>query len=72
MVYLSMLAAAANVVVVVIVVGVVIIADVIVFVAVIVLAFMLRCPLFLLLRQLVIACCFISVSGIFSVHPSLG
>jgi hypothetical protein len=56
----------------VIVVGAVIVADVIVPLAVIALAFVLRCPLILLLCQLVIACCFASVAGIFTAHPSFG
>jgi hypothetical protein len=57
---------------VVIVVGMVIVADVIVPVAVIVLAFVLRRPLVLLSRRLVVACCFASVAGIFAAHPSFG
>jgi hypothetical protein len=57
MVYLTMLAAAANVVVLVIVVGVVIVGNGIVPVAVIVLAFVLCHPLVLSLRRLVVACC---------------
>jgi hypothetical protein len=57
---------------VVIVVGAVIIADVIVPVAVVVLAFVLRCPLVLLLCQLAVACCFASVAGIFATRPSVG
>ncbi len=56
----------------VIVVGAVIAADIIVPVAVIVLAFVLCHPLVLLLRQLVVACCFASVAGIFAARPSYG
>ncbi len=70
MVYLLMLAAAADVVVIVIIVGTIIVAVVIIPIAVIALAFVLRCPLVLLSRQLVVACCFASVTGIFSVSPS--
>jgi hypothetical protein len=71
MVYLSMLAAAADVVVIIIFVGTVIVAIVIVPVAVIALAFVLRRPLVLSLHRLVVACCFASVAGIFfAVHPS--
>jgi hypothetical protein len=70
MVYLSMLATTAKVVVVVIVVGAVIVAVVIVPIAVVALAFVLRHPLVLLLRRLVVASCFASV--IFVAHPSLG
>ncbi len=72
MVYLSMLAAAANVVVLVIVVGTVIVGDGIVPVAVVVLAFVLHHPLVLLSRWLVVACCFASVAGIFAARPSFG
>ncbi len=72
MVYLSMLAAAANVVVLVNVVGAVIVSDGIVPVAVIVLAFVLRHPLVLSLHRLVVACCFASATGIFAMHPSFG
>ncbi len=72
MVYFLMLAAPADVVVIVIVVGAVIVADVIVPIAVIALAFMLRCPLVLSSRRLVVACCFASVPGIFVVRPSFG
>jgi hypothetical protein len=57
---------------VVIVVGAVIVADVIVPIAVIALAFVLRHPLVLSLRRLVIACCFASVAGIFTAHPTFG
>jgi hypothetical protein len=32
----------------------------------------LRCPLVLLLHQLVVACCFASVAGIFAARPSFG
>ncbi len=55
---------------VVIVVGVVIVADVIVPVAAVALAFVLRRPLVLLSRRLVVACCFASVAGIFAARPS--
>jgi hypothetical protein len=72
MVYLSMLAATADVVVVVIVVGAVIVADIIIPIAVIVLAFELRHPLVLLSCQLFIVCCFDSVAGIFAAPPSFG
>jgi hypothetical protein len=72
MVYLSMLAAAANVVGVIIVVGMVIVVDVIVPVAVVALEFVLGCPLFLLLRWLIVACCFASVTSIFAAFPSFG
>ncbi len=72
MVILSMLAAAANVVVVLIDVGAVIVGNVIVPVAVVVLAFVLRHPLVLLLRWLVVACCFDFVAGIFVACPSFG
>jgi hypothetical protein len=57
---------------VVIVVSVVIVADVNVPIAVFALAFMLHCPLDLLLRWLVVACCFASAAGIFATHPSFG
>ncbi len=59
---------------VVIVVGAVIIADVIVPIAVVALAFVLRHPLVLLPRRLVVACCFTSVAGtgIFAARPSFG
>ena len=72
MVYLSMLAAAADIVAAVIVVGMVVVADVIVPVAVIALAFVLRRPLVISLRRLVVACCFASVPGIFAMRPSFG
>jgi hypothetical protein len=71
MVYLSMLAAATNVVVVVIVVGTVIATIVIIPVAVVALAFVLRCPLVLLLHRLVVACCFASVAVIFDARHLL-
>ncbi len=67
MIYLSRVS-----VFVVIVVGVVIVADVIVPVAVVALAFVLRRPLVLLLRWLVVACCFASVAGIFAACPFFG
>ncbi len=67
-----MLAATADAVVIVIVVGAVIVADVIVPIAVIALAFVLRRPLFLLLRRMFVACCFVSVAGIFAARPSFG
>jgi hypothetical protein len=57
---------------VVIVVGMVIVVDVIVPIAVVVLAFVLRRPLVLLSRRLVVACCFAFVAGIFAAHPSFG
>jgi hypothetical protein len=72
MVYLSMLATAADVFAIVIVVGAVIVAIVIIPVAVVVLAFVLRRPLVLSLHRLVVACCFASVAGIFAVHSSFG
>jgi hypothetical protein len=72
MVYLLMLAAAANVVALVIVVGAVIATVIIIPIAVIVLGFVLPRPLVLSLRQLVIACCFASVTGIFAARPSFG
>jgi hypothetical protein len=67
MIYLSSMS-----VFVIIVVGVVILANVIVPTAVIALAFMLRHPLVLSLRRLVVACCFASVAGIFAARPSFG
>jgi hypothetical protein len=67
-----MLAAAANVVVIVIVVNAVTVAVVIVLVAVVALAFVLCHPPILSTRQLVVACCFASVTGIFVTHPSFG
>jgi hypothetical protein len=57
---------------VVIVVGAVIVADVIVPVAVVALAFVLHRPLILSSHQLVVACCFASVAGIFAARPSFG
>ncbi len=72
MLYLLMLAAAANIVVVIIVVGAVIIANVIIPVAVVTLAFVLRCPLVLSSHWLVVACCFDSVAGIYAACPSFG
>jgi hypothetical protein len=72
MVYLSMLAATADIFVVVIVVCAVIVPIVIVPIAVIALVFVLRRPLVLLSCQLVVACCFASVNGIFPAHPSFG
>jgi hypothetical protein len=65
-----MLAAAVDVVVAVIFVVAVIIANVIVPFAVIALAFVQRRSLLLLSRQLVVACCFASVAGIYATHPS--
>ncbi len=67
-----MLAATANIVAVVLVVASVTIAVVIVPIAVIALAFMLHHPLVLLLRRLVVSCCFPSVAGIFATRPSFG
>jgi hypothetical protein len=67
-----MLAAAANIIVIVVVVAAVTIAIVIDPVAVIVLAFVLWGPPFLLSRQLVFACCFASVAGIFATCSSFG
>ncbi len=72
MVYLSMLAATADVVVVVIIVGTVIVADVIVPVAVVAMEFVLHRPLVLSSRRLVVACCFASIAGIFAARPSFG
>ncbi len=73
MVYLLLLAAAANVVVFVIVdLGVVIVAIIIVSVAVVALAFVLRCSLILLSRWVVVACYFTSVAGVFVAHPLFG
>ncbi len=56
----------------VIVFGAVVVADVIVPIVVVTLAFVLRRPLVLLLLRLVVAFCFASVAGIFSVRPSFG
>ncbi len=67
MIYLSSVS-----VFVVIVVGMVIVANVIVPIAVVTLAFVLRPPLILLSRRLVVACCFVSVAGIFATCPSFG
>jgi hypothetical protein len=67
-----MLAAAANIIVIVVVVAAVTIAIVINPVAVIVLAFVLCGPPVLLLCQLVFACCFASVAGIFATCSSFG
>jgi hypothetical protein len=72
MVYLSMLATAADVIVVVIVVSAVIVAVVIVPVTVVALAFVLCRPLVLSSCRLVVACCFTSVAGIYAVRPSSG
>jgi hypothetical protein len=72
MVNLLMLVAAADIVVIVMVVGAVIVAVVIVPIAVVALAFMLRHPLVLFLRRLVVACYFASVAGIFAARPSFG
>jgi hypothetical protein len=72
MVYLLMLATAANVVVLVIVVGAVTVSNDIDPVAVVVLVFVLRHPLILSLRRLVVACCFASVAGIFARYPTFG
>jgi hypothetical protein len=72
MVYLSMLAATSVVVVAVIVVGTAIVTVVIGPIAVVARAFVLRPPLVLLSRRLVVASCFASVAGIFAAHPSLG
>jgi hypothetical protein len=71
MVYLLMLTTTANVVVLVNVVGAVIVGNGIVPVAVVVLAFVLRHPLVLSSRRLVVACCFASVAGIFAADPLL-
>ncbi len=72
MVYLSVLAATAELFVVVIVVGAVIVTIVILPVAVVALVFVLRRPLVLLLCQLVVISCFASIAGIFAAHPSSG
>ncbi len=56
----------------VIVVNAVIVANVIVPNAVIALAFVLRRPLVLSSRRLVVACCFASVAGIFATRPFFG
>ena len=57
---------------VVIVVGAVIVVEVTVPIAVIALAFVLRRPLVLSSRWLVVACCFASVAFIFAVHLTFG
>jgi hypothetical protein len=61
-----------NIVVIAIIIAAVTIAVIIVPVAVVALAFMLRCPLVLSSCNLVVACCFYSVTGIFAAHPSFG
>ncbi len=65
-----MLATAADIIVVVIVATVTVAID-IAPITLIALAFVLHCLLVLLLHGLVVACCFASIAGIFTAHPSV-